>query len=110
MTLQIVRFTTLPEHAHDVEAAVAELFDEVDQARPTGIRYLATRHPEQARFELLLHLGDGVDNPLPAMPRAARFRQQVAECALGPAIPETASVLGRYRIPDPAWPEPIRRS
>ncbi len=98
MTVQIVRFTTHPEQAEEVEAAVAELFKAIDQAQPSDIRYLATRHPDRPQFELLLHLADGADNPLPAIPRAAQFRQQMADWALTAPQPEAATVLGHYRI------------
>lgn len=100
MTVQIVRFTTRPEQTEQVEAGVTELFAALDQTQPDGIRYLATRHPDRPHFELLLHLGDGIDNPLPAIPRAAQFRQQMAEWALTASQPEAATVLGRYRILD----------
>jgi hypothetical protein len=99
MTIQIVHFTTRPEQAAEVEGAVAELFAAIEQAQPGGIRYLATRHPDRPQFELLLHLADGVDNPLPAIPRAAQFRQQMADWSLT-AQPEAATLLGRYRILD----------
>lgn len=100
MTVQIVRCTTRPEHTEEVEAAVAELFGAIEQAQSSGIRYLATRHPSRPQFELLLHLADGADNPLRSIPRAARFRQQMADWALTAPQPEAATVLGRYRILD----------
>jgi hypothetical protein len=100
MTLQIVRFTTHPEQVAAVESAITELFGAVGDARPSGIRYLATRHPDRPQFELLLHLADGADNPLPGIPRAARFRQQMTNWAPTAPAPESAIVLGRYRILD----------
>lgn len=100
MPLQVVRFTTRPEHIYEVESAIGELFSAVEQAQPTGMRYLATRHPDRPRFELLLHLADGVDNPLPTITRAARFREQMAGWALSTPAPVPAVVLGRYRILD----------
>lgn len=78
MTVQIVRFTTRPEQVDEVEHAVTELFSAIEQTQPGSIRYLATRHPAQPQFELLLHLADGADNPLLEIPRAARFRDQMA--------------------------------
>ncbi len=100
MTLQIVRFTTSPEQVDEVDSAAAELFSAVEKAQPEGMRYLATRHPDRPQFELLLHLADGVDNPLPSIPRAARFRQQMADWAVTAPTPETATVLGQYRMLD----------
>ena len=67
MSLQIVRFTTRPEQAADVERGVADLFDAV--ANPL---------------------------PLPAIPRAAAFRQQLQGWA-APG-PQPLNVLGDYRM------------
>lgn len=100
MTLQIIRFTSRPEQTAEVEAAVSELFDAIGYAEPSGIRYLATRHAEQPEFELMLHLADGRENPLPAIPRAALFREQMAGWALTAPAPQPAKVLGRYRMLD----------
>jgi hypothetical protein len=65
VSLQIVRFTTRPEQAAEVERGVAHLFD-------------------------------GVANPLPAIPRAAAFRQQLQGWA-APG-PQPVNVLGDYRM------------
>lgn len=96
MSLQIVRFTTRPEQAADVERGVADLFDAVAAARPDGLRYLAGRVADQPEFLLLLHLDEGVANPLPAIPRAAAFRQQLQGWA-APG-PQPLNVLGDYRM------------
>ena len=96
MSLQIVRFTTRPEQAAEVERGVADLFGAVAAARPDGLRYLAGRVADQPESLLLLHLDDGVANPLPAIPEAAAFRQQLqAWAAPGP---QPVNVLGDYRM------------
>ena len=69
MSLQIVRFTTRPERAGRVA--------------------------DQPEFLLLLHLDEGMANPLPAIPRAA-FRQQLQGWA-APG-PQPVNVLGDYRM------------
>ncbi|MCT2585601.1 hypothetical protein [Actinophytocola gossypii] len=98
MTLAIVRFTTRPEQAKEVEESVADLFAAIHEESPTGIRYLATRHPDQPEFELLLHLADGTRNPLPAIPRAARFRERLAAWSLTDPAPKPLRVLNDYRM------------
>jgi len=98
MTLAIVRFTARHEQAAQVEHAVHELFDAMREARPSGVRYLATRHADEPEFELLLHLADGVENPLPGIPRAARFRERVADWALTDPAPRPTRLLGDYRM------------
>ncbi|HEY7047148.1 MAG TPA: hypothetical protein VH373_08005 [Jatrophihabitantaceae bacterium] len=96
MSLQIVRFTTRPEQVADVERGVADLFDALGVAGPDGVRYLAGRVADRPEFLLLLHLDEGVANPLPAIPRAAAFRQQLQDWA-APG-PQPVSVLGDYRM------------
>lgn len=98
MTLAIVRFTTHPEQATEVEESVTDLFTAIRERRPDGMRYLATRHPDEPEFELLLHLADGAQNPLPTIARAARFREQVAGWALTDPAPRPVRMLDHYRM------------
>jgi hypothetical protein len=46
----------------------------------------------------MLHLADGAANPLPAIPEAAAFRQDMPRWAVTPPVPEPMTVLGDYRM------------
>lgn len=98
MTLQVVRYTARPEQAEETETAIRDLFAAVETARPQGIRYLAARIADRPDFLMLLHLAEGVLNPLPGIPEAAAFRRRLAARAVAPPAPEPATVLGSYRM------------
>ncbi|GGK63096.1 hypothetical protein Sme01_05200 [Sphaerisporangium melleum] len=98
MPLQIVRFTTPPDLAGDVEHGIAELFGAVHAARPAGLRYLAARLTDRPEFLLLLGLPDGTPTPLPEIPQTTAFRARMAGWADADPAPRPLTVLGDYRM------------
>jgi hypothetical protein len=98
VTLQMVRFTTTEEQVSEVEAAVASMMAAIDEARPAGTRYAATKLADGVTFLLFLELAEGVENPLPAIPAARAFQQQMATWAVEPPAPQPVTVLGSYAL------------
>lgn len=88
MTVQMVRFTTTEANVADVETAIASLIDAIDEAQPAGTRYAATKLADGSTFLLILELAGGVENPLPSIPEAREFQQQMATWADEPPAPE----------------------
>jgi hypothetical protein len=98
VSLQIVRFTALHDQVAEVEKGIERLFDAVNTVEPQGMRYLATRSMDGPDFLLMLHLADGASNPLPGLPEAAAFRQDMPGWTLTPPDAEPMAVLGNYRM------------
>lgn len=98
MTLQIVRFTTTPGHVDDLRAGLDAMLDALDAAGPAGVRYGALQLADGVSFLLMLELADGVENPLPAIPEARAFQQQMAAAAGAQPSPEPVTVVGSYRM------------
>lgn len=98
MTVQMIRFTTSDEHVDEVETGIDAMLAALDRARPAGTRYAACRLADGATFLLLLELDDGVDNPLPAIPEALAFQQQMGRWAAAPPAAEPVTVVGSYRL------------
>jgi hypothetical protein len=98
MSLQIVRFTAAQDRVRRTEKGIERLFAAVHAAAPEDIRYLAARTAEGTDFMLMLHLADGAANPLPTIPEAAAFRQEMPQWAVTPPAPEPMIVLGDYRL------------
>lgn len=98
MSLQIVRFSTAQDQITDAEHGIERVFAAVHSASPGQIRYLAARSTDRPEFLLMLHLADGAANPLPAIPEAAAFRQDMARWAVTQPVPEPMAVLGDYRM------------
>lgn len=98
MSLQIVRFSTAQDRVTEAEHGIERLFAAVHATSPGEIRYLAARSTNRPEFLLMLHLAHGVANPLPAIPEAAAFRQDMARWAASPPAAEPMAVLGDYRM------------
>ncbi|TYQ09528.1 UNVERIFIED_ORG: hypothetical protein L601_003700000230 [Gordonia westfalica J30] len=96
MTVQTVRFRTSPEHADSAVEQITALFDAVRTAAPEGMKYLALRESDEAVFTLLLELPVGAENPLPAIPAAAAFREWLPHHTSDDPRPRVCTVLGWY--------------
>lgn len=96
MSVQILQFTTAPEHAEEVEAGIRDLFAAVAEAAPEGMEYTAVRLGEGDDHLLMLRLADGVANPLLDVPRALEFRSELSRWVGAPVAPRPATVLGHY--------------
>jgi len=98
MTVQMVRFATTKANIAEIETAVAAMFAAIDEAQPPGIRYAAGRLADGLTFLLILDLADGVENPLPSIPEARAFQQQMSAWATEPPTPQPITVLRSYRL------------
>jgi hypothetical protein len=94
MTVQMVRFTTTEDHVADVEAGIDAMIAAIGRAQPPGRRYAACKERDGVTFILLLELADGVENPLPAIPEARAFQQQMPTWAATPPAPAPLAVVG----------------
>jgi hypothetical protein len=94
----MIRSKVKPDSIADVEAAVAKMFSAIEEARPKGVRYASTKLEDGVTFVALLHLDDGVDNPLPALPAFAEFQEDLKKWMDGQPTAERLSVVGSYQL------------
>lgn len=59
MSVQMVRFSTDAQRAHEVEEAIATLFTAVAEAAPAGMTYTAGRVGDGSDFVFMLQLAEG---------------------------------------------------
>ena len=69
MSVITVRATLKEEHVADAEAAVKRMFAAIEREQLEGIRYASIKLQDGVTFLALLELEDGVENPLPGLPR-----------------------------------------
>lgn len=98
MTVQMVRFTTTEVKVAEVETAIESMIDAITETHPPGTRYAATKLADGLTFLLILELADGVDNPLPSIPEARAFQQQMPAWTNEPPAAELVTVLGSYDL------------
>jgi hypothetical protein len=66
--------------------------------RPDGIRYASTRVADSSTFVILFELGDGSEDPRPAIPEYGRFLEQLEDWVDGPPVIEHLDVVGSYDL------------
>ena len=93
----VVRYTPTEDQRDANEALVADVFAELAEATPDGLRYATLRLADGT----FVHLADiDGDNPLVELPAFARFQRGIddrCEAGLGPN-PQPAHVVGNYRM------------
>lgn len=99
MTVLMVSYTVRKEAIADLEDGVDTLMAAIREARPEGVRYALCRLPDGVSIVGLLELDDGVDNPLPGLPAARAFQENLVGWVEGtPPAPQPLEVLGSYRF------------
>jgi hypothetical protein len=97
--VKIVRYTTTPEAADENARLVQDVYAELAQSRPDGLRYTTFRLDDGVTFVHLAVL-DAAENPLSSSAAFARFQADIgARLVAGPDARD-ATVVGSYRFDD----------
>ena len=95
---KVIRYRTKPECAQENERLIRQVFAELAEQRPDGLRYAAFRLDDGVSF-VHVALLDGEENPLTTSAAFGEFSAGIRDrCAEGP-IPADATVVGSYRLP-----------
>src|ERR1019366_6205331 len=95
--VKVVRYKTKPESADENERLVRQVFAELAQEGPEGLRYASFRLEGGGRF---VHIAvvEGEDNPLSASAAFGQFQSGIRDrCVEGPQ-PSDATVIGNYGL------------
>ncbi len=96
---KVVRYRTKPERAEENASLVRDVYAELADQQPAGLRYITFRLDDGVSFVHVAMLDDE-ENPLTKSPAFAKFQAGIRErCVEGPAAAD-ASVVGAYRIPE----------
>jgi|ERR1022692_1343778 hypothetical protein len=95
---KVIRYQTKPECAQENERLIRQVFAELAEQHPDGLRYAAFRLDDGVSF-VHVALLDGDENPLTTSAAFGEFSAGVRDrCAEGP-FPADATVVGSYRLP-----------
>jgi hypothetical protein len=95
---KVIRYRTKPECAQENERLIRQVFAELAERDPDGLRYAAFRLDDGVSF-VHVALIDGEENPLTTSAAFGEFSSGVRDrCEEGP-FPADATVVGSYRLP-----------
>jgi hypothetical protein len=96
-TVKIVRYTTKPESADENARLVQDVYAELAQTRPDGLRYTTFRLDDGVTFVHLAVL-DAEVNPLSSTAAFGRFQADIGERLVAGPDARDATVVGSYRF------------
>ena len=95
---RVIRYKTHPECADENERLIRDVFAELAEQQPPGLRYAAFRLDDGVSFVHVAVLEDD-HNPLTALPAFGEFVSGISErCTDGPT-PANGTVIGAYSFP-----------
>ena len=96
MKRTLVRYKTRPDQAEENERLIAQVFRELAQKAPAGVRYLALKLGE-GTFVHFSMTDDGA-SPIPALEAFRSFQSGIKERCIEPPQSGDAIVVGDYRM------------
>ena len=97
--VKIVRYTTTPEAAEENARLVQDVYAELAQTKPDGLRYTTFRLDDGVTFVHLAVL-DTEENPLSKTAAFARFQADIGARVVAGPDARDATVVGSYRFDD----------
>lgn len=98
MTRRMVRYTVHPEHAARNEELIRDVFVELHESAPAGLRYRALVLDDGVTFVHTVEHPD-VRNPLPELAAFKRYVEGVLERCDGPPVTSVVRELGYFARP-----------
>lgn len=94
--IKVIRYKTRPESAEENARLIRDVFAELAEQRPAGLRYTAFRLDDGVSFVHVAEL-DGATNPLAESAAFGKFQAGIQDrCVEGPAAAD-ASIVGSYQ-------------
>lgn len=95
MPTLMIRAHAKDDAVAEVEAAGRAVFAALDREKPSGLTYLSFRQQDGV-YVIVLHLEDGVENPLPQFEEFRVFQQGLQQWLVEPAATQPLQVIGAY--------------
>jgi hypothetical protein len=102
VNILMVRSKIKEENVADAQAATERVFQAIEQAQPTGVRYAAGWLSDGVTLVALLEVENSEnprsDNPLLALPAYAELRDDLMQWYAEPSAVEHMTAIGSYRL------------
>jgi hypothetical protein len=98
MKRTLIRYKTRPETADANAKLIAGVFEELNAAKPGGVRYLSLRLEDDSFVHLVeTEAADG-SSALPKLEAFKAFQSGIRERCLEPPVVCGATIVGNYRM------------
>lgn len=99
MKTTVVRYQVKPERGDDNQRLVEDVFAELAERHPAGLRYATFRLNDGVTFvHVATEEADDAPNPLGSIQAFAEFQAEIADrCDVQPLV-RGATVVGSYRL------------
>ena len=97
MNRVVVRYQTKPESGDENQRFVEQVFEELAEKDPGGVRYATFRLADGVSF---VHIAftEGDDNPLSETAAFQEFQKDLLDRCDEPPSPQSATLVGSYRM------------
>ena len=97
MATRVIRYRTRPERADENQKLVEDVFAELAERRPAGLRYACVRAEDT--FTHVVTVDDDVpSHPLTGLASFARFQEGISDRCLEQPVATEVNVVGSYRL------------
>jgi hypothetical protein len=95
----VVVYQAKPDQADENERLVARVFEELNERKPSGLRYATFRLADGVSFVHVasIETDDGL-NPLSETSAFAEFQREIKDRVSAPPSAQDATVVGSYRF------------
>ncbi len=93
----VVRYKTKPDRADENQALVENVFKELADSDPDGLRYATFRLEDGVTFVHVAFI-EGDQNPLSEVAAFKEFQREIGDRCEEPPAAQDATVVGSYRL------------
>jgi hypothetical protein len=99
MKRMIVRYKVKPDRAAENERYIKTVFEELQRARPSGLRYASFKLADGVSFVHMVSLeSDNGSDPLGALPAFKAFTAAIKDRCDEPPVVANLTEVGSYRL------------
>ena len=97
MKTTVVRYKVKADRAEENKALIQKVFAEIDETKPTGLRYVSFCLDDGVTF---VHIAvvESEENPLPKTESFKNFVSNIAERCDEPPAAASAEIIGSHRL------------
>lgn len=92
----VIRYRTKPERADENQKLIEDVFAELAERRPAGLRYASYRLGDGTSFTHVVTVDDDAPNPLVELEAFGRFQADIAGRCDEQPVAADATVVGHY--------------